>query len=202
MNCRPIINLLIAVILLTGSIALESTIAKTSPSRNVSISIGLNLEVNNTNESIDGETSGDLPKDVDEAPHPSDYIVPIEEKPSIKVRMMSALSISDASVLDDTMIKKLSDREFFDRKNFDDIAATAKLVESDRKKRVIVDEVIDMDKAFMNEFIKKGDSRQVEEYLEYVTQANETINVNIDDYAIENLFRKDISIDAFIEMIW
>lgn len=121
------------------------------------------------------------------------------------------LKISDEVEIKENTINVLIQRKSQDYANFEKITELTTTIVEDNNKEAFVDEIITMDKYFIEELSDKVEKiseieqikvkKQVENYLDIVKK-KETIKVEVKDKQIEDLFNKKLDIDSLIEKIW
>ena len=134
-----------------------------------------------------------------------------EQRQENTVYIRKKLEISDKVEIKDNTVNVLITRKSQDNTNFEKLTKLATAIVEDNDKEVFVDEVITMDKYFIEELsdrVEKSSEieqikikKQVENYIDIVKN-KEQVKVEIKETQIEKLFNKELDMDSLIEEIW
>ena len=212
MNYKTLIIMLLVVGMIFNSVNAQTLVDseklelnKTPPptiSAGLSFNLNVQEESNTSNSSQDNLNSGRTTK----ISSSSTGYNSIETKDTDKKRIINAFQIKESSAFKQDTITRLLNVESKDNGNFQEITSiTLKYVKSDMNKEIFVNEILVMDKRFIE---KISSSRGDEEFAlqnqisEYINNINKTVKMEIKDAQIENLFNKNYDIKNFIEQIW
>jgi len=121
-------------------------------------------------------------------------------KPNTQVIRKTLLIPSEVKIKN-TTVNRLILRKSKDIVNFNKIVNMTRTIKIDANKEIFINEILRMDKTFVNEYSKRANDNQTNEYISIIK--NKTpINIDIKDTQISNLFNQKIDIDKFIEQIW
>jgi hypothetical protein len=122
-----------------------------------------------------------------------------------------ALNLSEKIQINDESVEKLMERKNVDYTNFQKITQISNNLVLSEDREIFVNELIDMDKEFTDEFTERFSKDQLQEKIKireqvdnYILSLKNTkeIKLEIDTLKIESLFKGSIDIDSFINLIW
>jgi hypothetical protein len=102
--------------------------------------------------------------------------------------------------LEECTQNRLMQRKFNDESNYDNIVKATNNIEGS-KQNLFVNEVLSMDKDFINEFTNQNYPMSIQVYP-YLDSINEPVKVNYGEDQLSDLFSKKVSIKKFIDNIW
>ena len=118
----------------------------------------------------------------------------------------NALDISPTVMVRIRVVTKLIERKNTDEKNFQKITRVSKIIQKVEDKEVLAEELLGMDKKFVNRFSHDIENRprvkqQINNYIQLV-KLKKKVRVQIRKIRIEQLFNKQLTIDDFINQVW
>lgn len=122
------------------------------------------------------------------------------------------LKISEEAKLKEKTIQRLTIRKSLDNKNFEKIVRLIRrITEDDADKEILVDEIVDMDKYFIEKLSDRLENsseikrvrikKQVENYIQTV-KYKKPVKVEVKEDKIKDLFDKKTDIDSLMNDIW